>query len=43
MVRIEHNDQATQRLLPAPGTVVVRLYRIGHGDCFLLAFARDTE
>lgn len=43
MARIEHNDQAMQRLLPAPGTVVVRLYRIGHGDCFLLAFARDAE
>lgn len=25
------------RLIPAPGTVVVRMYRIGHGDCFLLA------
>lgn len=28
----------TQRLLPEAGQVVVRLYRIGHGDCFLLAF-----
>ena len=30
---------APTRLLPRPDTVTVRLYRIGHGDCFLLAFA----
>lgn len=27
------------RLLPPPGGAVVRMYRIGHGDCFLIAFA----
>ena len=26
------------QLIPPPNTVVVRMYRIGHGDCFLLAF-----
>ena len=30
------------RLIPAPGTVVVRMYRIGHGDCFLLACPGTT-
>jgi len=29
---------AAHQLIPPPGTVVVRMYRIGHGDCFLLAF-----
>jgi beta-lactamase superfamily II metal-dependent hydrolase len=28
------------KLLPSEGTVVIRMYRIGHGDCFLLAFPR---
>src|SRR5687767_7525452 len=27
------------RLMPPPNGAVVRMYRIGHGDCFLLAFA----
>ncbi|MFH1342839.1 MAG: hypothetical protein ABIL01_16800 [Pseudomonadota bacterium] len=27
------------RLLPPANSVTVRMYRIGHGDCFLLAFA----
>src|SRR5687767_7451299 len=27
------------RLIPPPNGAVVRMYRIGHGDCFLLAFA----
>ena len=26
------------RLIPPPNGVTVRMYRIGHGDCFLLAF-----
>src|SRR5262249_29969522 len=26
-------------LKPPPGGAVVRMYRIGHGDCFLIAFA----
>lgn len=27
-----------ERLIPPANTVVIRMYRIGHGDCFLLAF-----
>ncbi len=30
-------------LVPPEGHVTVRLYRIGHGDCFLLAFPRETD
>ena len=30
------------RLLPPAGGAVVRMYRIGHGDCFLLAFSGTT-
>jgi beta-lactamase superfamily II metal-dependent hydrolase len=30
------------RLVPPAGTVVVRMYRIGHGDCFLLACPGTT-
>jgi len=29
---------AAARLIPPPNAVTVRMYRIGHGDCFLLAF-----
>ena len=29
------------RLLPPANSVTVRMYRIGHGDCFLLAFATN--
>jgi hypothetical protein len=29
------------RLLPPAGGAIVRFYRIGHGDCFLIAFASD--
>ncbi len=36
-------DQAEdKRLLPPKGGAVVRMYRIGHGDCFLLAFDGDA-
>lgn len=31
------------RLIPPPDGAVVRLYRTGHGDCFLLAFPGATE
>jgi beta-lactamase superfamily II metal-dependent hydrolase len=31
-----------ERLMPPPGGATVRMYRIGHGDCFLIAFAGDT-
>ena len=30
------------RLLPKNGGAVVRMYRIGHGDCFLLAFTGQS-
>ena len=29
-------------LKPPPGGAAVRMYRIGHGDCFLIAFAGET-
>jgi len=32
--------KASKRLIPKPRTVIVRMYRIGHGDCFLLAYGR---
>lgn len=32
---------ATDRLMPPDDGAVVRMYRTGHGDCFLLAFAGD--
>lgn len=32
-----------QSLNPKPGEVIVRMYRQGLGDCFLLAFATDDE
>ncbi|MBI5578761.1 MAG: hypothetical protein HY895_06375 [Deltaproteobacteria bacterium] len=28
----------TERLIPPENGVIIRMYRIGHGDCFLLAF-----
>ncbi len=31
-------NEGNQRLLPGPGEVVIRMYRQGLGDCFLLAF-----
>jgi beta-lactamase superfamily II metal-dependent hydrolase len=31
------------RLIPPPGGATVRMYRIGHGDCFLLAFPGKEE
>ncbi|HSH93229.1 MAG TPA: hypothetical protein VK968_03720 [Roseimicrobium sp.] len=30
-------------LIPPAGGAVVRMYRIGHGDCFLIAFAGDSR
>lgn len=32
-------DAKNPQLNPPPGGAIVRMYRIGHGDCFLLAFA----
>ena len=31
-----------ERLIPPPGGAAVRMYRIGHGDCFLIAFASEN-
>ncbi len=31
------------RLLPPPGGATVRMYRTGHGDCFLIAFAGEDD
>ena len=31
-----------RRLKPPPGGAAVRMYRIGHGDCFLIAFAGES-
>lgn len=36
-------DPPTSRLLPKPGQLIVRMYRQGLGDCFLLAFGTDNE
>lgn len=33
---------ATEVLKPRPGGAAVRMYRIGHGDCFLIAFEGET-
>src|SRR5262245_19307963 len=32
-------DAGQTPLRPPPGGAIVRMYRIGHGDCFLIAFA----
>src|SRR5829696_4329559 len=29
-------------LKPPPGGAIVRMYRIGHGDCFLIAFEGES-
>ena len=34
---------ANERLIPPANGATVRMYRTGHGDCFLLAFAGQTE
>ena len=31
------------QLIPAPGGAAVRMYRSGHGDCFLIAFAGEDS
>jgi len=36
-------QNAGQRLLPPENGVTVRMYRTGHGDCFLLAFAGEAK
>ena len=37
------NVMPTPQLLPEKNSVTVRMYRQGHGDCFLLAFPTDDE
>jgi hypothetical protein len=32
----------TESLIPPPGGAAVRMYRIGHGDCFLIAFDGES-
>ena len=34
---------AEERLIPPKNSVTVRMYRTGHGDCFLLAFGGEAE
>ncbi|MFN0130072.1 MAG: hypothetical protein ACKV19_25695 [Verrucomicrobiales bacterium] len=34
---------AAEILVPKANSVTVRMYRIGHGDCFLLAFPREES
>jgi beta-lactamase superfamily II metal-dependent hydrolase len=36
-------EDSTPRLLPPASGATVRMYRIGHGDCFLLAFAGESK
>ena len=31
------------RLIPPPNGVTIRMYRIGHGDCFLLALPGEDN
>src|SRR5690349_6010555 len=38
-----HDAGAADRLMPPEGGAIVRFYRIGHGDCFLIAFASKTK
>jgi hypothetical protein len=37
-----HKAGPTNALKPPPGGAAVRMYRIGHGDCFLIAFEGET-
>lgn len=41
--RVVAATNGSGRLLPPAGGAVVRMYRIGHGDCFLIAFAGDAD
>lgn len=42
MARTLRRDPA-DRLIPPPGGAIVRMYRIGHGDCFLIAFSGGKD
>jgi beta-lactamase superfamily II metal-dependent hydrolase len=37
-----NSDALVSALKPPPGGAAVRMYRIGHGDCFLIAFEGQT-
>ena len=37
----ETKSAAAAALIPPPGGAAIRMYRIGHGDCFLIAFAGE--
>lgn len=41
--RTNKTQTAEQQLLPPKNGATVRMYRTGHGDCFLLAFAGKTK
>lgn len=37
------DNDSTKRLLPPAGGAAVRFYRVGHGDCFLVAFEGEMN
>jgi beta-lactamase superfamily II metal-dependent hydrolase len=36
-------ENLTSRLIPPKNAAIIRMYRIGHGDCFLLAFPGQKD
>ena len=42
-VRGKTMSETGKRLIPPKGGATVRMYRSGHGDCFLIAFAGEDE
>jgi hypothetical protein len=42
MAKATKKKPASTHLVPPPGGAIVRMYRIGHGDCFLIAFAAES-
>jgi len=43
MTNTNDTQDTNKRLIPPDDGVIVRMYRIGHGDCFLLAFPGTSE
>ena len=39
--RTKEKGSAMAKLIPPKNGVTVRMYRIGHGDCFVIAMPRD--
>jgi len=37
------SSASAESLIPPPGGAAVRMYRIGHGDCFLIAFDGESR